>query len=134
MRPGLVGADVGDGAGFHAVGMVDEIFGVHAEFAVERALVQAAHAAQVVHAVLGQALRDARSDVPDVGDGPVGLDGALEFRLVQKADVVVGVLRRDVERHLRQKQVRPDAAVAHTPVSASTAFMSMTANPLASTW
>ena len=108
MPAGLVGVDVGDGARLDAVGVVDQVLRVHAELAVQRGLAHLAYAAQVVHRVLRQAPRDARADVPDIGDGPVGLDSALELGLVEKADAVPGVLRRDVERHFRQEQVRPD--------------------------
>ena len=43
------------------------------------------------------------------------LDGALELRLVHNAYAVVCVLRRNVERHLRQKEVRPDAGCGDHP-------------------
>ena len=46
-----VGLNLGDGAGFHAVRMVDEILGVDPELAIEHLRIEPAHAEQVIHAV-----------------------------------------------------------------------------------
>ena len=103
-----VGLNLGDGAGLHAVRMIDEILGVDPKLTIEHLLIEPAHAEQVAHTVFFKTSRNARADVPDVGDGAVRPDLLLERRLVENADAVGGMLGRDVERDLGKEQVGPD--------------------------
>ena len=52
---------------------------------------------------------DARADAPDVRDGSMRPDEALEALLVELTDVIGHVLGRDVEGDLGQKEVGPHA-------------------------
>ena len=63
----FVGLDLGDGAGFLPPGVVDEVFGVRAEFAVERLARQGGDAGEVMGAHRGQSARYPRADAPYVG-------------------------------------------------------------------
>ena len=101
--------DLGDGARLDALRVVDQVLGRHAELAVQKRIVERGHPHQVGRAVFGEARRDARSDAPDVGDGPMPPDLLAKQLLVEVPDAVVDVLRRDIERHLGQEQIGADA-------------------------
>ena len=109
MAARAVAARLLDGARFQAPRVVDKVFGVFAELAAQHLGVDGANPRKVVRAVLGQAAGDARPDAPDVGDRAVEPDLALERLVVKLADAVAGVLRANVERHLRLEHVRSDA-------------------------
>ena len=106
---GHIGLNLGDGAGLHAVRVVDEVLGVDPELAIEHLGVEPAHTEQVVHAVFLKTCRNTWADVPDVGDGAVRPDLLLERHLVENADAVGRMLGRDVERDLGKEQVGSDA-------------------------
>ena len=99
----LVGLDLGDGAGLHAPGVIDEVLGVHPELAVEHVRIHLGDALQIEHP------SDARPDVPNVGDRPMPPDALAERASVKLPHAIRRVLGRDVERHLRKEQVGADA-------------------------
>lgn len=105
----LVGLDLGDGAGLHAPGMIDEVLGVHPELAVEHVRIHLGHALQIEHPVLREPPSNARPDVPNVGDGPMPPDALAKGARIELAHPIRRVLGRDVERHLREEQVGADA-------------------------
>ena len=101
--------DLLDGAGLDSPGMVDEQLRVDAKLVVEHLLGEQRHLAQAARPHRREAPRESRPYAPYVGDGAVRPDEALEALLVELPDVVRGVLCRDVERHLGEKEVGPDA-------------------------
>ena len=92
-----------------APSVIDEIFGVFAEFAVQHLGIGSAYAGQVVCAVLRQTPRNARPNAPDIGDGAVKPHLALERFGVKLSDAVGRVLGTDIKRYLRLKHILADA-------------------------
>ena len=95
-----IGLDIGDGCRLAPEGVVDEIFGIDAEFVVEQVLVECGDAHQVVDAVFLETGRHAGADAPDVGDGAMGPDLLAKDLVVEYANAAGYVLGGDVERHL----------------------------------
>ena len=95
-----IGLDIGDGCRLAPEGVVDEIFGIDAEFVVEQVLVECGDAHQVVDAILFESGCHTGADAPDVGDGAVGPDLFAKGFVVEYANAAGYVLGGDVERHL----------------------------------
>ena len=95
-----ISLDIGDGCRFAPEGVVDEIFGIDAEFVVEQVLVECGDAHQVVDAVFLETGRHAGADAPDVGDGAMGPDFLAKGPVVEYADAAGYVLGGNVERYL----------------------------------
>ena len=95
-----IGLDIGDGCRLTPEGVVDEIFGVDAEFVVEQVFVECGDAHQVVDAVFLETGRHAGADAPDVGDGAMGPDLLAKGLVVEFADATGHVLGGDIECYL----------------------------------
>jgi len=101
--------DVGYGARLEPPGVVDQVLGVRTELVIEHIAIHLSDAAQVEHAVARQPPRNARPDVPNVGYGPMAPHLVAKPFLIENADVIGRMLRRHIERDLRQKQIRADS-------------------------
>ena len=105
MRLGFVRLDVGNGATFLAPSVVEQYAVVFAKQLVQQLLGHLRNAVHVKYAVVGKSRRSALGYVPKVGDGAVVPQRVAVDLLVQYANVVLGVLCRDVEGNFGKIQV-----------------------------
>ena len=111
----------GDGAVFRAVrldirhghalpspGMIDQKLRVHTEHLIERVLVRLRHILHGQKPQASQTVHRTPPDPPEIRQRPVLPQGLTVQLLGQKADMILRMLCRNVQRHLCQIQVRPD--------------------------
>ena len=107
---GAVGADIGDGGGLPAPGVIDEQLRIHAEGPVEHILVRRSQFSHAVYPHAGEPCRRTGAHAPEIRNGPVLPEKPPVALLCEPGYAAGRMFGENVQRDLGQVQIGAYAA------------------------